>query len=223
MVVSNPRRTRRGRTRPPQRPSIPTGQLQAAFTAEARTRIITKTLGSAPMQNAPPSARLRPTRGAATSPPPPPQPPSTVAAAAGAARRRTPPNRWRRPKTASSTPRRNHKRRRGARHTRRRPGSTQHKMQSTTRAARARGKKSAGFPPPARVTDRARALDAAWTREVPGLGNPFRTRLTHETCVQPGIPDYISVVGEAVDRRLPRAPRTATTGTTSLQSDAPHP
>ena len=39
---------------------------------------------------------------------------------------------------------------------------------------------------------------------MPGLGNPFRTRLTHETCVQLGIPDYISVVGEAVDLTLCR-------------------
>ena len=85
---------------------------------------------------------------------------------------------------------------------------TSNKMQapSTTRSgARQRKKRRQSFPPSARVTDRARrALDAAWTREVPGLGNPFRTRLTHETCVQLGIPDYISVVGEAVDLTLCR-------------------
>ena len=86
---------------------------------------------------------------------------------------------------------------------------TNTKMQqapSTTRSgARQRKKRRQSFPPSARVTDRARrALDAAWTREVPGLGNPFRTRLTHETCVQLGIPDYISVVGEAVDLTLCR-------------------
>ena len=85
---------------------------------------------------------------------------------------------------------------------------TSNKMQapSTTRSgARQRKKRRQSFPPSARVTDRARrALDAAWTREAPGLGNPFRTRLTHETCVQLGIPDYISVVGEAVDLTLCR-------------------
>ena len=85
---------------------------------------------------------------------------------------------------------------------------TNSKMQapSTTRSgARQRKKRRQSFPPSARVTDRARrALDAAWTREVPGLGNPFRTRLTLDTCVQLGIPDYISVVGEAVDLTLCR-------------------
>ena len=85
---------------------------------------------------------------------------------------------------------------------------TSNKMQapSTTRSgARQRKKRRQSFPPSARVTDRARrALDAAWTREVPGLGNPFRTRLTLDTCVQLGIPDYISVVGEAVDLTLCR-------------------
>ncbi len=77
---------------------------------------------------------------------------------------------------------------------------------TTTRSgARQRKKRRQSFPPSARVTDRARrALDAAWTREVPGLGNPFRTRLTHDTCVQLGIPDYLNVVGEAVDLTLCR-------------------
>ena len=51
---------------------------------------------------------------------------------------------------------------------------------------------------------RAREEDDAWTREVPGLGNPFRTRLTHETCGAARHPDYISVVGEAVDLTLCR-------------------
>ena len=158
-------------------------------------------IGSTPMQDAPASASVPP--DAASAPPPPdaaaPQPPSTVVkpplaphnVIADAATK---------PQNDGATPR--------AASTPAPWVDTNTKMQapSTTRSgARQRKKRRQSFPPSARVTDRARrALDAAWTREVPGLGNPFRTRLTHETCVQLGIPDYISVVGEAVDLTLCR-------------------
>ena len=60
---------------------------------------------------------------------------------------------------------------------------------------------------------------------MPGLGNPFRTRLTHDTCVQLGIPDYISVVGEAVDLTL--AAEASESATTKMirftKRRAPHP
>ena len=172
-------------------------------------------IGSAPMQDAPPSAPPPPDASApqpqcagAPQPPtvvkpPPPggaaQPPSTVvkpplAPHNGVVDAATKPQNDGATPRAASTPA---------------PWvDTSNKMQapSTTRSgARQRKKRRQSFPPSARVTDRARrALDAAWTREVPGLGNPFRTRLTHETCVQLGIPDYISVVGEAVDLTLCR-------------------
>ena len=157
-------------------------------------------IGGAPMQDAPPSAPPPPD---ASAPPAPgaaaPQPPSTVvkpplAPHNGVVAAATKPQNDGATPRAASTPA---------------PWvDTSNKMQapSTTRSgARQRKKRRQSFPPSARVTDRARrALDAAWTREVPGLGNPFRTRLTHETCVQLGIPDYISVVGEAVDLTLCR-------------------
>ena len=38
---------------------------------------------------------------------------------------------------------------------------------------------------------RARALDAAWTREVPGLGNPFRTRLTQRRACSSASPTIL--------------------------------
>ena len=157
-------------------------------------------IGSAPMQDAPPSAppppdaSAPPLHGAAA-----PQPPSTVvkpplAPHNGVVAAATKPQNDGATPRAASTPA---------------PWvDTSNKMQapSTTRSgARQRKKRRQSFPPSARVTDRARrALDAAWTREVPGLGNPFRTRLTHETCVQLGIPDYLGVVGEAVDLTLCR-------------------
>lgn len=77
---------------------------------------------------------------------------------------------------------------------------------STTRSsARERRKRRQSFPPSAAVSQWARrALDAAWTREVPGLGNPFRTRLTRETCAQLGIPDYHAVVADVADLALCR-------------------
>ena len=157
-------------------------------------------IGSAPMQDAPPSAPPPPD---ASAPPPQcaaaPQPPSTVvkpplAPHNGVVAAATKPQNDGATPRAASTPA---------------PWvDTSNKMQapSTTRSgARQRKKRRQSFPPSARVTDRARrALDAAWTREVPGLGNPFRTRLTHETCVQLGIPDYLGVVGEAVDLTLCR-------------------
>ncbi len=157
-------------------------------------------IGSAPMQDAPPSAQPPPD---ASAPPPQcaaaPQPPSTVVKPPLAphnvvvATATKPQNDGATPRAAST------------------PApwvDTSNKMQapSTTRSgARQRKKRRQSFPPSARVTDRARrALDAAWTREVPGRGNPFRTRLTHDVCVQLGIPDYLNVVGEAVDLTLCR-------------------
>jgi hypothetical protein len=157
-------------------------------------------IGSAPMQDAPLSAPPPPD---ATAPPPQcaaaPQPPSTVV---------KPPlaphnvvvDAAMKPQNDGATPR--------AASTPAPWVDTSNKMQapSTTRSgARQRKTRRQSFPPSARVTDRARrALDAAWTREVPGLGNPFRTRLTQQVCVQLGIPDYLGVVGEAVDLTLCR-------------------
>ena len=50
-----------------------------------------------------------------------------------------------------------------------------------------------------------RALDAAWALDFgPNMGNPFRTRLTRDMCLQLGAVDYYSIIKDVCDLPLCR-------------------